>query len=87
MDNVPKFPTILDSTGIDKDLYVQLEYNGKPLTLLPWFANGHSANLDKLSMLQDSPPYIRSAATENQQMLLDELKQRKLYKPTGRPRS
>ena len=36
-------------------------------------------------MLENFPPYIRSTAIENQQVLLDELKQRELYKPTGRP--
>ena len=36
-------------------------------------------------MLENFPRYIRSAAIENQQVLLDELKQKQLYKPTGRP--
>ena len=33
-----------------------------------------TAKLDKLSMLENFPRYIRSAAIENQQVLLDELK-------------
>ena len=36
-------------------------------------------------MLEKIPPYFRSTAIENQQVLLDELNQRELYKPTGRP--
>ena len=84
-DNVSQFPTILESIRIDKDLHVQLQYNGIPLPLPSWFVNGHNAKLDKLSMLENFPPYIRSTAIENQQVLLDELKQRELYKPTGRP--
>ena len=36
-------------------------------------------------MLENFPPYIRSPAIENQQVLLNELKQRELSKPTGRP--
>ena len=36
-------------------------------------------------MLENFPPYIRSTAIENHQVLPDELKQRELYKPTGRP--
>ena len=36
-------------------------------------------------MLETFPPYIRSTAIENQQVLLDKLKLRELYKPTGRP--
>ena len=66
-------------------MHVQLQYNGIPLPLPSWFVNGHNAKLDKLSMLENFPPYIRSTAIENQQVLLDELKQRELYKPTGRP--
>ena len=50
-DNVSQFPTILESIRIDKDLHVQLQYNGIPLPLPLWFVNGHNAKLDKLSML------------------------------------
>ena len=77
-DNVSQFPTILESIRIDKDLHVQLQYNGIPLTLPSWFVDGHNAKLDKLSMLENSPPYIRSTAIENQQVLLHELKKKKL---------
>ena len=45
----------------------------------------YSAKLDKLSMLVNFLLYDRSRAIKNQQELLDELKQRQLYKPTGRP--
>ena len=55
-----------------------------PLPLPSWFVNDHNAKLDNLSMLENFPPYIRSTAIENQQVLLDELKQRELCKPTGR---
>ena len=44
----------------------------------------YSAKLDKLSMLENFLIYDRSRAIKNQQELLDELKQRQLYKPTGR---
>ena len=64
------------------ELHVQLQYNGVPFPLPSWFVNGYSAKLDKPSMLE---PYIRSTAIENQQVSLDELKQRQLYPPTGRP--
>ena len=84
-DNVSKFPTILDSARIDEDLHVQLQCNGIPLPLPSWFVNGHSTKLDKLSMLENFPPYIRSTAIENPQALFDELKQRELYKTTVRP--
>ena len=84
-DNVSQFPTILESIRIDKNLHAQLQYNGIPLPLPSWFANGHNAKLDKLSMLENFAPYTRSTAIENQQVLLDIVKQRQLYKLTSRP--
>ena len=78
LGNVPQFPTILESIRIEEDLHFQLQYNGIPFPLMSWFVNGHSAKLDKLSMLENFPPYIRSTAIENQQVLLDELKQGEL---------
>ena len=66
-------------------MHVQLQYNVIPLLLPSWFVNGHNAKLDKLSMLENVPSYIRSTAIKNQQVLLDKLKQAEPYKPTGRP--
>ena len=63
-DNVLQFPTILESIRIDKELHVQLHYNGIPLPLPSSFVNGQSAKLDELSMLEKFPPYIRSTAIE-----------------------
>ena len=85
--NVSQFPITLESIRIEEGLHVQLQYDGIPLPLPSWFVNSHSAMLDKLSMLKSFPPCIRSAAIENQQSLLDELKQREVYRPTGRPPS
>lgn len=84
-DECSQFPSVLESIRIDNDLHVQLQYNGIPLPLPPWFVNGRNALLNKRSMLLNFPAYIRTNATENQQLLLDELKQRELYKPKGRP--
>ena len=36
-------------------------------------------------MVENFRPLIRSTAIKNKQDLLDKLKQRELYKPTGRP--
>ena len=44
-DNISKFPTILESIRIDKDLHVQLQCNGIPHPLPSWFANSHNAKL------------------------------------------
>ncbi|MEO0684954.1 MAG: hypothetical protein AAFY76_07890, partial [Cyanobacteria bacterium J06649_11] len=84
-DESSQFPSVLESIRIDSDLHVQLQYNGIPLPLPPWFINGRNALLNKHSILLNFPAYIRTTATENQQLLLDELKQRELYKPRGRP--
>ena len=65
-------------------MHVQLQCEGTPLPLPSWFVNGHSA-VDKLTMLESFRSYIRSTAIENQQVLLDKLKQRQLYQPMGRP--
>ena len=84
-DESSQFPSVLESIRIDSDLHVQLQYNGIPLPLPPWFINGRNALLNKHSILLNFPAYIRTTATENQQLLLDELKQRELYKPRGCP--
>ena len=73
-----QFPAILESIRINENFHVQLQYNGIPLLLLSWFVNGHSVKLDKLSVLETFPPYVRSTAIKNQQVLFDELKQREL---------
>ena len=84
-DNVSQFLTIFESIGIGEKLHVQFQYNGIPILLPSWFVNGHSLKLDKLSVIENFPSYIGSIPIKNQQVLLDELKQRQLCKPTGRP--
>jgi len=84
-DETSDFPTILESIRVNEQLNVQLQYNGVPLPLPPWFVKGRNARLDKRSMLENFPPFMRSAALENENILLDELKQRTIYKPKGRP--
>ena len=65
-DIVSQVATIIESIRIDKDLHVQLQYNGIPLQLPSWLINGHNAKLDKPSTLENFPTYIRSPAIENQ---------------------
>ena len=57
-DNDSRFPTILESIRIDKELHVQLQYNSIPLPLPSWVVNGHSAKFDKLSVLENFPPTL-----------------------------
>ena len=42
-----KFTEILESIKVDDDLHVKLQYNGMPLPLPQWFAQGHNATLKK----------------------------------------
>ena len=70
-NNISQFPTtILESIRIDKDLHVQLQYNGITFPLLSWFVNGHNAKFDKLSILEIFQPNIRSTSIENKKFCL-----------------
>ena len=56
-----------------------------PLPLPHWFAQSHSAdNTEKVSYLENFLAYIRNNATDNDNVHLNELKQRNFYKPHGR---
>ena len=79
------FPKICESIKVDKELHVQLQYNGDPVPLPPWFIKGRNAKLTRASMLENLPAYIRNVAVETPFTLLEELKARKNYKPKGRP--
>ena len=84
-DENTNFPNILESIKIDLDLHVQLQYNGNPLPLPRWFTHGHNAKLTKLSMLENFPSYMRESVSDSHYSFIDELNQRKLYQPRGRP--
>ena len=86
-DAKTQFPKILESIKVDKDLHVQLQYNGEPIPLPPWFIESRQCNarLTRVSMLDNLPSYIRNVASETPFSLLDELKSRKNYKPKGQP--
>ena len=85
IDEKTQFPSILESIKVDRDLHVQLQYNGIPLPLPQWFVKGCTAKLNRISMLLNLSSYIRNIATENHYSILDELKERQLYRPQGRP--
>ena len=84
-DHNTQFPKILESIRVDSDLHVQLQYNGSSLPLPRWFTHGHCAKLNRFSMLENFPAYIKESVSENHYEFLDELAKRKLYKPQGRP--
>ena len=55
-DEKTQFPKVLESIKIDKDLHVQLQYNGEPIPLPPWFIESRQCNakLTRVSMLEIS---------------------------------
>ena len=84
-DEKTQFPSILESIKVDSEVHVQLRYTGDPVPLPPWFVKGRSAKLTCPGMLTNLPPYILSIAEESSFTILEELKERKNYKPKGRP--
>ncbi|XP_065680648.1 uncharacterized protein LOC136094569 [Hydra vulgaris] len=73
------FPTILESITVDVDLNVRLQYKGTPLPLPSWFVKRHNAKLNKISMLENFPSYMRNYTLENHDTILDEIIDRELY--------
>ena len=51
IDENTQFPKILESIKIDRELHVQLQYNGIPLPLPQWFVQGHNAQLKRVSII------------------------------------
>ena len=64
-DEERKFHKILESTEVDSDLHVQLQYNGIPVPLSQWIVQGHNAQLNSVSMLENVPAHIRNVAFDN----------------------
>ena len=79
------FPHILETIKIDRQLHVQLQYNGNSIPLPPWFTQGRDAKIYRIRMLHNFPSYIRHVASSIPHCLLDQMKERMYYKPKGRP--
>ena len=60
------FPVILKSVKIDRNLHVQLQYNGHPVTLPAWFTVGRNATLTRFSQLNEFPNSIRIVAESSE---------------------
>ena len=84
-DEKTEFPHILETIKIDRQLHVQLQYNGNPIPLPPWFTQGRDASVNRISMLQNFSSYIRNVVSSNSHSLLDQMKERMYYKPKGCP--
>ena len=72
---------------MDSQLHVQLQYNGNPVPLPPWFVEERNAKLTHISMLENFPSYMRNVASADNGdfCILEELEKRKHYKAKGRP--
>ena len=81
-------PNILETIKVNKDLRVQLQYNGSTVPLPIWFTHGRNGLLSRFSQLNEFPNHIRliaEAADCNSQSLLEEMKNRMYLKPKARP--
>ena len=58
-DDETSFPKVLAAIKVDRDLHVQLQFNGNPLPLPPWFTEGTDAKLNRFTMLKKFPSYIK----------------------------
>ena len=84
-DDKTSFPKVFEAIKVDKDLHVLLQFIGRSLPLPPWFIQGTEAKLKRFSMLENFPSYITNLADGNPYSLLDEIENRRYYKPRGRP--
>ena len=86
-DEKTQFPKVLESIKIDEKLHVQLQYNGDPVPLPTWFVdhNHGNAKLTRGSMVNQIVIHMQNIASESYHSLIDELKERRNYKPKGRP--
>ena len=46
-DEETQFPNILETIKVDRDLHVQLQYNGDQIPLPPWFVQGRNGKLTR----------------------------------------
>ena len=80
-----KFPDHTLSIKIDAELHVQLQYDRTPLPLPRWFTNGHNAKLNRMSMLENFPTYIKETVANTDYSIWNEIDERKFFHPRGRP--
>ena len=86
-DKKTEFPKLLESIKIDENMHVQLQFNGDPVPLPTWFID-HShgnAKLTRISMIANIITHMQNVTSDTEYSLLDELKERKNFKPKGRP--
>ena len=82
-DYVTSIPQVFESIVVDEKLHVNLSYKGKHIPLPNFLRNNHCV-LNKFSILENLPAYIRAKANESNSVL-DELSDIKYFSPQGRP--
>ena len=76
---------MLECISINKELQVNLTYQGYSIPLPEWFRSGHSCKLTRFSMLEYFGSYVRYKGTEFNG-ILEELNNIQFYQPKGRPK-
>ena len=79
------FPSIFEAIKVDKDLHVQLQYKGQHVPLPGWFRYDSHAKLRSYEQLRELQIAILNKASQNKNILLDEMNERVQFKPKGRP--
>ena len=82
-DYVTSIPVVFESIVVDEKLHVSLSYKGDHVPLPPWFRDNR-CKLDRFSILENLPSYIRAKANETND-ILEELNAIKHLQPQGRP--
>ena len=70
------FPAIKEAIKINRNLHVQLQYGGHPVSLPSWLVEGRNGKLTRFSMLQNLPVYLQNASEKLANSILGELQQR-----------
>ena len=82
-DYVTSVPQIFETIVVDEKLHVNLSYKGNHIPL-PNFLRDNHCILNKFSILENLPAYIRAKASEANSVL-EELNEIKHFAPKGRP--
>ena len=80
-DEETQFPSLRECIRIDRNLHIQLQFNGNPIPLPQWFINGHNAKLTRFSMLENFPQYMQNVVNEHPNLILKELQKNQYFKP------
>ena len=85
-DSVTSFPNVFGSICVDRVMHLQLQSNGTPCSYLcVWFITGTDAKFRTFSQLENFPKDIKNAANDDHYSFINELENRRHFKPKGRP--